>query len=622
VAILIQFGLAINVSIAQKRPAQAVKVAAIQFNPRLGVLKENVDALAIRFDEAAQQGAKIIVAPEMATTGYLYLNRTDIQDVVETIPGPTTRRFARIAKRYDCYLVWGMPERDLKTGLFYNSSVMVGPEGLVARYRKTHLWESEAHWSSWGDLGIPVFETRYGRVAMLICQDANYVETFRLAALEGADIVCFSTNSSGQTIGHLQARAIQNGVFIISANRSNSEIDRFNGKPFTMRGCSAIWSPQGEKLASAGSTDEEIVYAAIDPEDFEARSFRLASRRPETYQAIARHVAPWDYRATAKPRNVQAVAVQYLPEAGKIEANKQEVEQLLANHFETISQQSGSCEPFDARLIVFPELSLTGRATAERLRELAEPIDHSTTQNWATTLAKRYEAFIVCGLPEREGKKLYNASLVIDPEGRRIGHARKVHLNSYDRTWASPGNDWTVIQHESLGRLGLLIGTDSYIPEAGTIMAIQRADLVAVSANWNGEIAITPEINPHAKRNAMVLWDEMSWGQQFYSVVANTSASENQPGGKSGIYSTDPIYGIESTSFAETDGAEVVSGTFQTLNGQDPDHWIDQSHYIGSRRPDALYHPLVIPASTANPSPKIRQPLHAPREPLTPQLVP
>jgi hypothetical protein len=135
-------------------------------------------------------------------------------------------------------------------------------------------------------------------------------------------------------------------------------------------------------------------------------------------------------------------------------------------------------------------------------------------------------------------------------------------------------------------------------------MAINRADVVAVPASWHGEIAgkgaiaINPEVNPHAKRNAMVLWDEMAWGQQFYTVVANMASRGDQPGGRSGIYSTDPIYDIESRAFAVTDKNEVVVGRFRTLNGDHPQHWIDQHHYIGSRRPGALYYALLKPSTT------------------------
>jgi hypothetical protein len=139
------------------------------------------------------------------------------------------------------------------------------------------------------------------------------------------------------------------------------------------------------------------------------------------------------------------------------------------------------------------------------------------------------------------------------------------------------------------------------MPEAGTVMAIHRADILAVPAGWHGElagngaIAINPEINPHAKRKAMVLWDEMAWGQQFYAVVANTVGGRDHPGGCSGVYSTDPIYEIESPAFALTNANEVVVGRFQTLNGEHPKHWIDQRRYIGSRRPDMLYHRLLTP---------------------------
>ena len=588
-----------------ERPA--FKVAAIQFNPELGVLKKrkNVDALAERFEEAAECGAKIIVAPEMATTGYLYLDRTDIAKVVETIPGPTTQRFEKIARKYGCYLVWGMPERDATTGLFYNSAAIVGPEGFVEKYRKTHLWESEAHWSAWGDMGVPVFDTRFGRVALLICQDANYVETFRLAALRKADIVCFLTNSSGQTVGHLQARAIQNGVFIVSANRSNSEVDPYDGEVFEMQGCSAIWSPTGEKLAEASRNGEETVDFKINPAAFRRREDRLDERRPETYKDLALHIAPWNKRASTKPRSIEAIAVQYFPAPEKFDENRKLVEQMLAVRLGDRLATNGIADGQAAaetrvRLIVLPELSLIGRADADEMYDLAEELDDGRTHRWAVELAKRYKAFIVCGLPERDGKDLFNTAIVVSPDGKRIGHARKVHLNPYDENWASAANQWRVIHAEPLGRLGILIGTDSYSPEAGTIMAINRADVVAVPASWHGEIAgkgaiaIDPEVNPHAKRNAMVLWDDMAWGQQFYTVVANTASRENQPGGRSGIYSTDPIYGIESPAFAVTDENEVVVGLFQTLN---PLHWIDQHRYIGSRRADSIYNRLLKPVA-------------------------
>ena len=258
-------------------------------------------------------------------------------------------------------------------------------------------------------------------------------------------------------------------------------------------------------------------------------------------------------------------------------------------------------------MIVLPELSLIGRAHADKIDDLAEEVDDGPTQRWAVALAKRHKGFVVCGFPERDGKNLFNAVIVVGPDGKRIGHARKVHLNLDDRKWASAGTRWTVIRAKELGRLGILIGTDSYLAEAGTVMAIKRADIVAVPASWHGEIAgdggiaIDPNVNPHAKRNAMVLWDEMAWGQQFYTVVANMASRGDQPGGRSGIYSTDPIYGIESRAFAVTDKNEVVVGRFRTLNGDHPQHWIDQHHYIGSRRPGALYYAL-LKSSTTRPS--------------------
>ena len=353
---------------------------------------------------------------------------------------------------------------------------------------------------------------------------------------------------------------------------------------------------------------EETVYARIDPAAFRMRVARLSERRPETYLALARHVAPWNMRASTAPRSIEAIVVQYRPRAGKVTENGQLVDRMLAKRLGDPQSPDGrahgpSASESGARLIVLPELSLIGRAHADKIHDLAEEVDDGPTQRWAVALAIRHKGFVVCGFPERDGKNLFNAVIVVGPDGKRIGHARKVHLNLDDRKWASAGTRWTVIRAKELGRLGILIGTDSYLAEAGTVMAIKRADIVAVPASWHGEIAghgaiaINPDVNPHAKRNAMVLWDEMAWGQQFYAVVANMASRGDQPGGRSGIYSTDPIYDIESRAFAVTDKNEVVVGRFRTLNGDHPQHWIDQHHYIGSRRPGALYYPLLKPSA-------------------------
>ncbi|MFK4772385.1 nitrilase-related carbon-nitrogen hydrolase, partial [Rhizobium sp. ZW T2_16] len=112
--------------------------AAVQFEPTLFAKESNVAALSDLVEKAASDGARLITTPEMATTGYCFHDTEEAATVVEQIPGPTTETFAEIASRRNCYIVVGMPEVDATSGLFYNSAVLIGPEGIVGTHRKTH----------------------------------------------------------------------------------------------------------------------------------------------------------------------------------------------------------------------------------------------------------------------------------------------------------------------------------------------------------------------------------------------------------------------------------------------------------------------------------------------------
>ncbi|MGH2549815.1 MAG: nitrilase-related carbon-nitrogen hydrolase, partial [Thermomicrobiales bacterium] len=118
-------------------------VAALQYNPTLFAQEENISALEALTIEAARAGAKLIVHPEMGTTGYCWQNREEIAPHVETIPGPTTDRFATIAREHDCWIVVGLAEVVPDTRVYYNSVALVGPDGVAGVYRKTHSYIAE-----------------------------------------------------------------------------------------------------------------------------------------------------------------------------------------------------------------------------------------------------------------------------------------------------------------------------------------------------------------------------------------------------------------------------------------------------------------------------------------------
>src|SRR5215472_8812362 len=114
------------------------RVAAIQYEPVLGETEKNVADLLHLVEEAAQHEARLIVLPEMATTGYCWESRAEIAPFVEPIPGPTSDRFQQLATRYDCYITIGLAEVDPTTDVYYNSLALLGPNGLIGTYRKLH----------------------------------------------------------------------------------------------------------------------------------------------------------------------------------------------------------------------------------------------------------------------------------------------------------------------------------------------------------------------------------------------------------------------------------------------------------------------------------------------------
>jgi N-carbamoylputrescine amidase len=242
-------------------------IACIQMNPVFGDVAGNVARSVALIGEAAAKGAQVIVLPELANTGYVFQSRREAFALAEPVPdGPTTRAWAAAAAEHGAVVVAGITERD--GDRLFNSAAVIGPEGWIGTYRKLHLWCDENLWFEPGDSGVPVFATPLGRIGVAICYDGWFPETFRLAALQGADLVCVPTNwvpIPGQAadqppmanILHMAA-AHANSLFIACADRVGVE----RGQPFVGR--SLIVSQAGWPVGGpASETEEEIVLASV-----------------------------------------------------------------------------------------------------------------------------------------------------------------------------------------------------------------------------------------------------------------------------------------------------------------------------------------------------------------------
>ncbi len=275
------------------------RVAAIQYEPTLGEKEKNIADLLRLVEDAAQHQARLIVLPEIATTGYCWESRTEIAPHVEPIPGPTTDRFQQLAATYGCFIAVSLPEVDPATNVYYNSMALISPDGVMGTYRKIHSYISENRWARDGDVGMPVWDTPLGRLAGLICMDAGYFEAGRIPALHGADILLFPTNWFDEKCpsSWWMARAFENGVYFIAANRYGVE----RGIQFS--GGSCILDPDGSIQAYLDN-GEGIVYGEVDLNHCRDKSWghpkeepvgdRLADRRPAEYITLANNTYLWE----------------------------------------------------------------------------------------------------------------------------------------------------------------------------------------------------------------------------------------------------------------------------------------------------------------------------------------
>ena len=276
-----------------------VKIAAVQMDPRLMKNEENLERILLRARTAAGEGADLIVFPECALTGYVFTSREEARPFMEPIPGPATDGLAAACGELGVHVVLGLLEVD-GDGCF-NAAVLVGPEGLVGKYRKNHLpFLGVDRFMDPGDRPFEVHQTPIGNIGMHICYDCNFPESARVMALQRADILALPTNwptGRGNISRYVvNTRALENKVHVVAVDRVGVERNvRFLGR-------SKIANAWGDTLATGSARREEILYAEVSlaqarqkhivvkPGEFEVDLIR--DRRPELYGRLTEAEAP------------------------------------------------------------------------------------------------------------------------------------------------------------------------------------------------------------------------------------------------------------------------------------------------------------------------------------------
>lgn len=244
----------------------------------------NMEKLAQGIARAAEQGAELVVLQELHNTLYFCQSEdTNLFDLAEPIPGPSTVFYGSLAKKYNIVLVTSLFERRA-AGLYHNTAVVFERDGSIAgTYRKMHIPDDPAYYEKFyftpGDLGFHPIQTSVGRLGVQVCWDQWYPEGARLMALQGAELLIYPTAIGYESSDTPQEQerqreawttvqrghAVANGLPVIAVNRTGHEPDptgQTNG--ITFWGSSFVCGPQGEFLHRSPINEEEVVVVEID----------------------------------------------------------------------------------------------------------------------------------------------------------------------------------------------------------------------------------------------------------------------------------------------------------------------------------------------------------------------
>lgn len=274
-------------------------------------LEDNKARLATKAEALAQQGAELIVLQELHNSLYFcQTESTDLCDLAEPIPGPSTEYFGALAKRLGVVLVTSLFERRA-AGLYHNTAVVFEKDGTIAgKYRKMHIPDDPAYYEKFyftpGDLGFEPIDTSVGRLGVQVCWDQWYPEGARLMALRGAELLIYPTaiGYESSDTPEEQARqreawvtvqrghAVANGLPVVAVNRVGHEPDPSGQtRGITFWGNTFVAGPQGEFLAQASTAGEEAFIVAVDLERSEnVRRWWpfLRDRRIEHFEPLTR----------------------------------------------------------------------------------------------------------------------------------------------------------------------------------------------------------------------------------------------------------------------------------------------------------------------------------------------
>ncbi len=269
-----------------------VSVAVVQMQPKLGDLEANLYRMADTVERiCSEEKTDLIIFPELATTGVE--NGVNFNRMAERVPGHQFNVLATKAADFSTHIVFGLPTKEKVESIFYNAAVVIGPDGeLMGEYRKVHL-KGEERLSFRPGYRFPVFDTSFGTLGVLIGWDLAFPEAARSLVLTGAEILCVPSAYEEPYVDEWRAfcvaRAVENGAFVLAANRVGDEPSR------RYFGESMIVGPDGAIISSIRDPEQPATagyaFATLDVDA--VRRYReemqiIMSRQPNAYGSIVK----------------------------------------------------------------------------------------------------------------------------------------------------------------------------------------------------------------------------------------------------------------------------------------------------------------------------------------------
>ena len=266
-----------------------IKLALAQISSTRENKEANLQKIETLTCKAKEQGADLAIFPEMSLTGYVV--RDQFYELAETIPGPTVEKVEALAKKTGMHVIFGMPELSEKTkATIFNTAVLVGPKGLIGKYRKMYLpnhsvFEEKRYFRPGYETAA--FQTDLGNIGLCICYDIFFPEVLRLTRLKGAQLIVCISASPAVRRSYFEtltcARAIENTAYLAYVNLAGVQ----DGLQFW--GGSRLVSPTGDLLAKAKYDEEDFVTCEVDYSDLRtAETFipTLKDLRPELFDKL------------------------------------------------------------------------------------------------------------------------------------------------------------------------------------------------------------------------------------------------------------------------------------------------------------------------------------------------